>query len=135
MPPERSVAREPESEDWSGAAEDGERFVFGDEAIRERWLGRPLAETRWTLELGRMLADPVWRGVGVPRGDGRPVVLMPGFWPAIKRSWSSRRGCAGSAIGRGSAASSPTPGALTAPSTGSSGEWRRCGGRMDAVSR
>ena len=79
MPPERSAAREPESEDWSGGAEDGERFVFGDEAIRERWLGRPLAETRWTLELGRMLADPVWRGVGVPRGDGRPVVLMPGF--------------------------------------------------------
>ena len=79
MPPERSAAREPESEDWSGGAEDGERFVFGDEAIRERWLGRPLAETRWTLELGRMLADPVWRSVGVPRGDGRPVVLMPGF--------------------------------------------------------
>ncbi len=79
MPPERSVAREPESEDWSGGAQDAERFVFGDEAIRERWLGRPLAETRWTLELGRMLADPVWRGVGVPRGDGRPVVLMPGF--------------------------------------------------------
>ena len=79
MPPERAVAREPESEDWSGGAEDGERFVFGDEAIRERWLGRPVAETRWTLELGRMLADPVWHGVGVPRGDGRPVLLMPGF--------------------------------------------------------
>ncbi len=42
-------------------------------------MGRPLAETRWCLELARLLAVPVWRGVGVPHGDGRPVVLMPGF--------------------------------------------------------
>ncbi|MFZ0377802.1 MAG: alpha/beta hydrolase [Solirubrobacteraceae bacterium] len=58
---------------------DRERFVFGAEPVRDRWWGRPLAETRWCLELGRLLADPVWRGVGVPYGDGRPVVLMPGF--------------------------------------------------------
>jgi pimeloyl-ACP methyl ester carboxylesterase len=45
----------------------------------ERWLGRPLAETRGWLELARLLADPVFRGAGVPHGDGRPVVLMPGF--------------------------------------------------------
>jgi triacylglycerol lipase len=45
----------------------------------ERWLGRPLAETRGWLELTRLLADPVFRGAGVPHGDGRPVVLMPGF--------------------------------------------------------
>jgi triacylglycerol lipase len=45
----------------------------------ERWHGRPLAETRWLLELSRLLADPVFRGDGVPRGDGRPVVLIPGF--------------------------------------------------------
>lgn len=44
-----------------------------------RWWGRPLAETRWQLELARLLVDPVLRGDGVPRGDGRPVVLMPGF--------------------------------------------------------
>jgi triacylglycerol lipase len=43
------------------------------------WWGRPLAETRCALELGRLLADPVFLGVGVPRGDRRPVVLMPGF--------------------------------------------------------
>jgi len=43
------------------------------------WWGRPFAETRWTLELTRLLADPVFCGRGVPRGDGRPVVLMPGF--------------------------------------------------------
>jgi pimeloyl-ACP methyl ester carboxylesterase len=44
-----------------------------------RWWGRPLAETRWQLELARLLVDPVLRGHDVPRGDGRPVVLMPGF--------------------------------------------------------
>ena len=45
----------------------------------ERWLGRPLAETRGWLELARLLADPVFRGARAPRGEGRPVVLMPGF--------------------------------------------------------
>ncbi|HEY1567854.1 MAG TPA: alpha/beta hydrolase [Solirubrobacteraceae bacterium] len=45
----------------------------------DRWWGRPLAETRWQLELARLLVDPVWWGRGVPRGDGRPVLLMPGF--------------------------------------------------------
>jgi pimeloyl-ACP methyl ester carboxylesterase len=45
----------------------------------ERWWGDHLRETRWQLELYRLLVDPVFRGHGVPRGDGRPVVLMPGF--------------------------------------------------------
>jgi triacylglycerol lipase len=45
----------------------------------DRWWGRPLAESRWPLELFRLLLDPVAAGRGVPRGDGRPVVLMPGF--------------------------------------------------------
>jgi len=44
-----------------------------------RWCGRPLAEARWQLELARLIADPVWRGEGVPHGDGRPVLLLPGF--------------------------------------------------------
>ena len=44
-----------------------------------RWWGRPVAETRWTFELARLLADPAFLAVGVPRGDGRPVVLLPGF--------------------------------------------------------
>ncbi len=50
-----------------GAGEDG------------RWWGRPLAETRWQLELARLLVDPVLWGHGVARGDGRPVLLLPGF--------------------------------------------------------
>ena len=45
----------------------------------ERWWGRPLAESRWPLELARLSADPVMLGRDVARGDGRPVVLMPGF--------------------------------------------------------
>jgi pimeloyl-ACP methyl ester carboxylesterase len=45
----------------------------------ERWWGDHLRETRWQLELYRLLVDPVFRGDGVPRGDGRPVILLPGF--------------------------------------------------------
>jgi pimeloyl-ACP methyl ester carboxylesterase len=45
----------------------------------DRWWGRPLAETRWQLELARLVVDPVLWGRDVPRGDGRPVVLVPGF--------------------------------------------------------
>ena len=45
----------------------------------ERWWGEHLRETRWQLELYRLLVDPVFHGRGVPRGDGRPVILLPGF--------------------------------------------------------
>lgn len=31
------------------------------------------------LETARLLADPVAYGIGVPRGDGRAVLLLPGF--------------------------------------------------------
>lgn len=44
-----------------------------------RWWGNHLAEIRWQLELSRLLVDPVFHGAGVPRGDGRPVILLPGF--------------------------------------------------------
>ena len=30
-------------------------------------------------ELSALLRDPVFRGRGVPHGDGRPVLLVPGF--------------------------------------------------------
>jgi triacylglycerol lipase len=46
---------------------------------RERWWGDHVRELRWQLERYRLLIDPVFRGAGVPRGDGRPVVLPPGF--------------------------------------------------------
>lgn len=44
------------------------------------WWGRPIAETRWVLEAWRLSVDPVFLFPrGVTRGDGRPVVLVPGF--------------------------------------------------------
>lgn len=43
------------------------------------WRGAHVRELRWQAELARLLADPVWRGVGVPPGDGSPVLLLPGF--------------------------------------------------------
>lgn len=47
---------------------------------RPLWWGRPLAETRWVLELARLTVDPVFLGgPGLQRGDGRPVLLIPGF--------------------------------------------------------
>jgi hypothetical protein len=79
MPAERSVTPVPPTEPSDPADADRERFVFGADPARDRWWGRPLAETRWCLELRRLLADPVWHGIGVPHGNGRPGVLMPGF--------------------------------------------------------
>jgi hypothetical protein len=43
------------------------------------WHGHPLLELRCYAELTRLLADPVFRGHGVPHGDGRSVLLLPGF--------------------------------------------------------
>jgi triacylglycerol lipase len=69
MPPETAAAQ--------GRGSEG---LLPPEVPPERWWwGRPLAELRWQLELARLLADPVFRGRGVPHGDGRPVVLAPGF--------------------------------------------------------
>ena len=46
-----------------------------------RTRGRPSLwqEQRATLELLELLASPVYYGIGVPRGDGAPVLLLPGF--------------------------------------------------------
>ena len=38
-------------------------------------------------ELTALLRDPVFRGRGVPRGDGRPVLLIPGF---LAGDWTMR---------------------------------------------
>ncbi|HKV87600.1 MAG TPA: alpha/beta hydrolase [Candidatus Dormibacteraeota bacterium] len=38
-------------------------------------------------ELSALLRDPVFRGRGIPRGDGRPVLLLPGF---LSGDWSLR---------------------------------------------
>ena len=57
------------------------------------------------LELARLLVDPVFLAQsGVPRGDGRPVVLLPGFLAgdqtlAILAAWLRRLGYAPSVCG------------------------------------
>jgi len=48
-------------------------------------------------ELSALLRDPVFRGRGVPHGDGRPVLLVPGFlsgdWAlTVLRTWLERIG-------------------------------------------
>ena len=47
--------------------------------VRRQWWGRHLRETRWVVELARLQVDPVFHLYDVPRGDGAPVVLIPGF--------------------------------------------------------
>ena len=69
-----------------------------------RWWGRPLAEVRWQAELARLLVDPVFRGDGVPRGDGMPALLMPGFLAgdtslSVMHGWLERMGYAPRASG------------------------------------
>src|SRR3712207_8120649 len=36
-------------------------------------------EGRVALEAARLMRDPVIRGEGMPRGEGRPVLLIPGL--------------------------------------------------------
>lgn len=51
----------------------------GAEEPQRRWWGRHLSEFRWQTELAMLPFDPVFYGVGVPHGNGRPVLLIPGF--------------------------------------------------------
>ncbi len=58
-------------------------------------LWNPLAVREFTA----LVRDPVFRGRGVPRGDGRPVLLIPGFlagdWTLrVLNGWLSRVGYA-----------------------------------------
>ena len=71
-------------------------------------LGRPTwREAGWALELLALLRSPVWRGVGVPAGDGRPVLVVGGFGAgagssAILERWLRQAGyvVADAAVGR-----------------------------------
>ena len=65
--------------------------------IDRRWWGDHLAEMRWQAELARLLVDPVYRGRGVPHGNGSPVVTIPGFLAgdqslSVMRGWLKRIG-------------------------------------------
>jgi len=66
-------------------------------APEEPWWGNHLGELRWQAEWARLLVDPVFRGAGVERGDGAPVMLVPGFLAgdmtlAVMRGWLGRMG-------------------------------------------
>jgi pimeloyl-ACP methyl ester carboxylesterase len=54
----------------------------GAEAPQRRWWGRHVSEFRWTAELSVLPFDPVFYGLGVPHGNGKPVLLIPGFLAA-----------------------------------------------------
>lgn len=68
------------------------RLTFGERA------GRALAELALLpVELAMLLADPVFRGIDVPRGDGHPVLVVPGLgagddYLEPMRSWLRRIG-------------------------------------------
>jgi pimeloyl-ACP methyl ester carboxylesterase len=64
-----------------------------------RWYGDHLGEVRWQAELARLAVSAVYRGRGVPRGDGRAVLTIPGFMAgdpslAVLNGWLRRIGYA-----------------------------------------
>lgn len=50
-----------------------------------------LGELRWQTETAALLIDPVWRGVGVPRGNGEAIVVVPGFMTGDRSTLLLRR--------------------------------------------
>jgi pimeloyl-ACP methyl ester carboxylesterase len=44
------------------------------------WATTMAGEARMAGELAQLMADPVFRGKGLPRGDGRPVLVLPGLF-------------------------------------------------------
>ena len=69
----------------------------GAQAPDRRWWGNHVGEFRWQAELARLTVDPVFRGQGVPHGDGAPVVLIPGLFAGdgsleVMRGWLRRMG-------------------------------------------
>ena len=62
------------------------------------WLSRPpVLESRAALERVQLARDPVFRGRDVARGDGEPVLLIPGFlagdWSlSVMSGWLRRLG-------------------------------------------
>ncbi len=47
------------------------------------WFGRPIMlELRAPFERKALRQSPIYNGVGVPKGEGRPVLVVPGFFAA-----------------------------------------------------
>ena len=62
------------------AARIAEAKALAEDNATERQKLAELANEAWepAAELGLLLGDPVFWGWGVPRGDGRPVLVVPG---------------------------------------------------------
>ena len=79
-----------------------ERATVSDRGEVSRWLARLarpslFLEGRALLELAQLFADPVYYGLGIPRGHGGSVLLLPGFlgsdsYLSILHSWLERVG-------------------------------------------
>lgn len=75
-----------------------ERTADLEEPDQEGWWRPSLAlEQRAGIELAELVASPVYYGLGVPRGDGHQVLLLPGFmgsdsYLSILSAWLRRTG-------------------------------------------
>ena len=56
-----------------------ERVAEWQTAGERRWRPSLALEQRAGVELAELIASPVYYGLGVPRGDGRTILLLPGF--------------------------------------------------------
>lgn len=49
------------------------------------WFGRPvMLEARSPFEQRALLRSPLWEGEGIPAGDSRPMLIIPGFLAAAR---------------------------------------------------
>jgi pimeloyl-ACP methyl ester carboxylesterase len=100
-------------------------------------IGRPTwREAGWALELLQLFRSPVWRGTGVPAGDGRPVLVVGGFGAgagssAILERWLRQAGyeVGDAAVGRNIGPSERSVSAIVAGVE----ELRRRTGRRVAI--
>lgn len=68
-----------------------------DDGTGRQWRPSLALEQRAGVELAELLASPVYYGIGVPRGDGRTVLVIPGFmgsdnYLTILAGWLQRIG-------------------------------------------
>lgn len=54
-------------------------YQWQDAGYDQFWRPSLALEQRAGVELAELIASPVYYGLGVPRGDGRSVLLLPGF--------------------------------------------------------
>jgi pimeloyl-ACP methyl ester carboxylesterase len=68
-------------------------------AVRAARSARVARAWRQRAEIGSLLRDPIYWGIGVPRGDGHPVLVLPGLFAGDRyltplRRWLRRAGYA-----------------------------------------